>query len=145
MITILTVATALILTCVWVHYRTLFFLNQRLGSLRVQPGLKMGVGLLGAIAAHVFEIVLFAVAYCSLARFERFGRIAGDLSHELRDYTYFSFTTYSTLGYGDLTPEGPLRILAGVESLMGLVLVTWTASFLFLEMRRHWQLVSSEE
>ncbi len=138
MFTILIISITLVLVCVFIHYRTLHFLNQFLTTLQLRPGLKMGVGLLGALAAHVFEIILFAVAYCTLARFEHFGHIAGDVSHELRDYTYFSFTTYSTLGYGDLTPEGPLRIIAGVESLMGLVLVTWTASFLFLEMQRHW-------
>lgn len=138
MLTVISISCLLILACVFVHYRALRFLNLFLGRLNLRPGLKMGVGLLGAIAAHVIEILLFAVAYCTSARFERFGRIAGDISHELRDYTYFSFTTYSTLGYGDLVPEGPLRIIAGVESLLGLVLVAWTASFLFLEMQRQW-------
>ncbi len=138
MLPVLITTIALLLVCVFIHYRALHFLNQFLTTLQLRPGLKMGVGLLGAIVAHVFEIILFAVAYRTLARFERFGHIAGDISHELRDYTYFSFTTYSTLGYGDLTPEGPLRIVAGVESLIGLVLVAWTASYLFLEMQRYW-------
>jgi hypothetical protein len=28
--------------------------------------------------------------------------------------------------------------LTGIESLTGLVLITWTASFLFVEMQRFW-------
>lgn len=28
--------------------------------------------------------------------------------------------------------------LAGIESLLGLVLITWTASFLFIEMQKFW-------
>ncbi|MFT6897577.1 MAG: hypothetical protein ACJA13_001986, partial [Paraglaciecola sp.] len=35
-------------------------------------------------------------------------------------------------------PFGDLRYLTGIESLTGLVLITWTASFLFFEMQRHW-------
>jgi len=38
----------------------------------------------------------------------------------------------------DIEPLGNLRYLIGVESLTGLVLITWTASFLYYEMQRHW-------
>jgi hypothetical protein len=31
-----------------------------------------------------------------------------------------------------------LRFLVGLESLTGLVLITWSASFLFFELQRHW-------
>jgi uncharacterized membrane protein len=51
---------------------------------------------------------------------------------------YFSFTTYSTLGVGDIEPYGNIRFVTGLESLVGLVLITWTASFLYLEMTRYW-------
>ena len=54
------------------------------------------------------------------------------------DCVYFSFTTFTTLGFGDIHPLGPIRFLTGIEALTGLVLITWTASFLFLEMQRHW-------
>ena len=50
----------------------------------------------------------------------------------------FSFTTFTTLGFGDIVPHGDLRFLTGIESLTGLVLITWTASFLYLEMQRYW-------
>jgi hypothetical protein len=39
---------------------------------------------------------------------------------------------------GDIQPHGDLRFLTGIESLTGLVLITWTASFLFVEMQRFW-------
>ena len=32
---------------------------------------------------------------------------------------YFSVVTFTTLGYGDLTPSGPSRILAAVEAFTG--------------------------
>ena len=46
--------------------------------------------------------------------------------------------TSTTLGYGDIEPFGILRFLTGIEALAGLVLITWSASFLFVEMQRYW-------
>ena len=57
----------------------------------------------------------------------------------LLDCVYFSFTTFTTLGFGDIEPIGDLRYLTGLEALTGLVLITWTASFLYLEMQRYWE------
>ena len=33
-----------------------------------------------------------------------------------------------------------LRFLSGLEALAGLVLITWTASFLYYEMQRYWNI-----
>ena len=46
---------------------------------------------------------------------------------------------FTTVGFGDIVPTGPLRLLAGMEALTGFVLITWTASFLYLEMNRLWR------
>jgi hypothetical protein len=46
---------------------------------------------------------------------------------------------YTTLGLGDVVPTGAVRFLAGVEALSGFVLITWSASFTFLEMERFWR------
>lgn len=51
---------------------------------------------------------------------------------------YFSAITYTTVGFGDFVPTGPVRFLAGTEALTGFLLITWSASFTFLEMRRYW-------
>jgi hypothetical protein len=34
--------------------------------------------------------------------------------------------------------DGYLRYLTGVEALTGLILITWSASFLFIEMQKYW-------
>ena len=49
-----------------------------------------------------------------------------------------------TLGLGDLSPVGTVRLLAGMESLTGLLLITWSASFTYLEMSRVWACDDSE-
>ena len=33
---------------------------------------------------------------------------------------------------------GALRMICGIESLIGLLMVSWTASFTYLVMRRYW-------
>ena len=53
--------------------------------------------------------------------------------------SYFSAMTFTTVGFGDVYPLVPVRFLAGTETLTGLVLVTWSASFTFLEMARFWR------
>ena len=42
------------------------------------------------------------------------------------------------MGFGDLTPTGPLRMLAGVEALNGLLLIGCSASYTYLAMERFW-------
>jgi hypothetical protein len=42
------------------------------------------------------------------------------------------------VGYGDFVAQGYVRYLTGVEALTGLILITWSASFLFIEMQKYW-------
>jgi hypothetical protein len=45
--------------------------------------------------------------------------------------------TTTSLGFGDVYPVGEMRLVAGIETLTGLM-ISWTASFTYLEMGRHW-------
>ncbi|HZK14381.1 MAG TPA: potassium channel family protein, partial [Desulfobaccales bacterium] len=68
----------------------------------------------------------------------------GSQGSDFAEYTYFSLANYTSLGYGDLVPSGPLRFMAGMEALTGLVLIGWTAAFMYLEMRHIWERENSE-
>jgi hypothetical protein len=57
----------------------------------------------------------------------------------LPDFVYFSAMTYTTVGFGDAVPIGPIRFLAGMEGLTGLAMITWSASYTFIEMQRDWR------
>jgi hypothetical protein len=94
---------------------------------------------LRSLCAHVIEIWLFAFGYYFMISSGAFGTLQGNFTNTLRDCSYFSFTTYSTLGVGDIEPVGHIRFLMGLESLTGLVLITWTASFMFVEMQKFWE------
>lgn len=97
------------------------------------------IGVFGALIAHTVEIILFALAYQLMHYLDEAGRLMGNFDGSLTDSIYFSFTVFTTLGFGDIEPFGDARFLTGVESLTGLVLITWTASFLFYEMQKNWK------
>lgn len=90
------------------------------------------------LVAHFVEIGLYA-GVLLLCQHLGLGALAGEIEGDAIDWLYFSFSSYTTLGVGDLHPRGPLRLIAGVEALNGLVLIGWSASFTYLTMERVWK------
>ena len=132
-IIVLTVSAVVLL-----HYECLYRLTLLMPKLRIKHRYRLVLGVFGALLAHVVEVVIFGMTYFFMHRNESLGYLEGRFVVTQADCIYFSFTTYTTLGYGDIEPFGGIRFLAGVESLTGLLLITWTASFLFIEMQRYW-------
>ena len=124
---------------VLIHYELLSQLSLLIPKLRVWHRFRIVLGVLGALSAHAIEIWIFAFSYYFMHHAEGWGYLQGNFSGSLMDTAYFSFTTFTTLGFGDIEPYGDLRYLTGIESLTGLVLITWTASFLYYEMQRYWE------
>lgn len=139
MIELIAINVLVVVLAVFVHYECLVRLNELMPKLKIRHRFRIMVGVLGAMTAHAIEVWVFAVAFYFMNRFDGFGRIEGNFDGSLMDCVYFSFTNFTTLGPGDVFPLGDLRYLTGIESLTGLVLITWTASFLFLEMQRDWR------
>jgi len=106
--------------------------------MNIRHRFRIVIGVLSAFAAHTIEVWIFALAYYWMNKIDGWGSLQGNIDGSLLDCAYFSFTTYTTLGFGDVAPHGNLRYLTGLESLTGLLLITWTASFLYLEMTRYW-------
>jgi hypothetical protein len=90
--------------------------------------------------AHVIEIWIFALGFYGLIHSHQFGHLEGPIEQSLLDCAYFSFTCYTTLGFGDIHPIGNIRFLSGLEALTGVVLIAWTSSFMFLEMQKLWKI-----
>lgn len=123
-----------------VHYEFLYRLTTHLPRMHMKHRFRIVLGVFTALVAHAAEVWVFALVYYLKHHATGWGHFQGDFDGSLLDCVYFSFTTYTTLGFGDITPHGDLRYLTGIESLTGLVLITWTASFLYLEMQRYWKL-----
>jgi hypothetical protein len=125
-------------TAVLVHYEFLVRLSSVIPKMQIKHRYKIVFGVFGALVAHMAEIWLFALAYYLMHNAEGWGELTGNFNGSLMDCVYFSSTVFSTVGFGDIVPMGDLRFLTGIESLTGLVLITWSASFLFFEMQRYW-------
>lgn len=123
---------------VLIHYEFLYRATTLVPKVRIKHRFRIVMVVFIALIAHVVEIGLFALAYFYMAKDEFWGSIQGNFNGSLLDSLYFSFTNFSTLGFGDIEPFGAIRFLVGMEALVGFVLITWTASFLFYEMQRYW-------
>ena len=91
------------------------------------------------ILLHVVEIWLFGVVLWVLLQWPACGAIAGAGGALFLDLIYLSAISYTTVGFGDVAPVGPIRFLVATEAITGFVLIAWSASFTYLEMERFWK------
>lgn len=131
--------SVLVAIAVLVHFEALNLLSIWIPKLPIQRRLSILLGVFGAMAAHVVEIWIFAFGIYFMVDSGEFGAIEGNVDGSLLDCAYFSFTCYTTLGFGDIHPIGNIRFLSGLEALTGVVLIAWTASFMFIEMQKLWK------
>ncbi|MGH8123800.1 MAG: ion channel [Rudaea sp.] len=124
--------------CVFLHYEVLNILSQRLARLQGQHRRRVLFGIFGVLSVHIVEIWIFGLTFALLSLWQATGSLQG-IAGGLLDHVYVSAMTFTTVGTGDAYLIGPIRFLAGTEALTGLVLITWSASFTFLEMQRFWR------
>jgi Ion channel len=132
--TALTVAAAVLM-----HYEGLTWLASGLLKLRALKRSRVLIGVYGVIILHVVEIWLFGAALWALMRAPSAGHITGVAQPSFLDAIYLSAVTFTTVGFGDLAPVGAVRFLSGTEALTGFILITWSASFLYIEMQEFWR------
>ncbi len=140
-ITISLINAALVLFAIFLHYEVLYHLARQLADrLHLPRRFRVLLSVCVIFMTHVVEIWVFALGYYYTLNMPGMGKLIGEnLAHGgLMDCAYLSFVTFTTVGYGDLVVHGYARYLTGLEALTGLVLVTWSASFLFFEMQRYW-------
>jgi voltage-gated potassium channel Kch len=75
---------------------------------------------LGLVAIHTVEIWTYGIAFLA----------AGALP-DLETSLYFSTTSFTTLGYGDVVLDRQWRLLGAIEGANGLLLFGWSTAFLF--------------
>lgn len=112
-----------------IHYEVLGNLNQRLPALTIPKRTKVLVVVFSAFIAHAVEMAVYGVALFLLVNDAGLGSLSGPAGFSFANCLYFSAETFTSLGFGDLTPVGPVRMLAGAEALNGLLLIGWSASY----------------
>jgi hypothetical protein len=132
LLTNLALSTMMTLTVVLVHLVGLFLLLYllRLNAHRISPqqesrrsfmrqSATIVAVALGVFALHSIEIWLYAFAYIALGAFKDFPTAL-----------YFSTTSFSTIGYGDVVLGPEWRLFGAIEGATGLILIGWSSAFL---------------
>jgi hypothetical protein len=137
----ITVLATLVLIAftVGLHFEGLNWMSRSIPRWQVPHRLRVLLLVYCLVLLHTLEIWAFGLALFLLVQVPGLGRIGGADPLQLLDAVYLSAITYSTVGYGDLVPHGPLRLALASEALTGLLMITWSASFTFLEMERLWR------
>jgi ion channel len=90
--------------------------------------------ILGAISVYTVLGILFTFAYGTIDRLQGGAFFSEVASAKGSDFLFFSYTTLTTTGYGNLVPAGqPGRMVAGLEMMIGQIfLVTLVAGLVSL-------------
>jgi hypothetical protein len=90
--------------------------------------------ILGAISVYTVFGLLFTFLYAFIARVQSGTFFEGHPHASGSDFIFYSYTTLTTTGFGDLVPGGqPGRMLSGLEMMVGQIfLVTLVAGLVSL-------------
>jgi hypothetical protein len=133
-------STLLVLVaCVLVHYEGLVLAQKRIAREHRHMRLRVLHAISLILVLHALEIWIFGIALWLLLKWPQCGSIGGGGEMHFLDHIYLSAMSYTTVGFGDVIPVGPIRFMAATEALSGLVLITWSASFTYLELERYWE------
>ena len=130
----LVISLAIVVLAVTIHDASLHLAADL--SEKVRRRFRPSVCVLVVLVAHHVEVALFAAGWYALIALERTTLVPAP--DGALDLLYFSGAVYTSLGFGDIVPEGPGRLFAVTEAVTGLVLIAWSASFTFLQMQRNW-------
>jgi hypothetical protein len=83
-------------------------------------GAAIMVVVLGLVGIHTIEIWSYGVVYLVIGALPDFEAAL-----------YFSTTSFTTLGYGDLVLDHRWRLFGAIEGANGLLLFGWSTAFLF--------------
>ena len=108
----------IVLGCIYIH-KTL---------INISNDLYFSVLLL--IISHLIHVLLFSSIY-----FIYIDNMMGHHNKQYIDIFYYSISTYTTLGVGDIYFTGVARITSGIESLIGLIMIAWSASHIYLKIK----------
>jgi Ion channel len=120
------------------HYEVLRLLSFGLPVIRLPARIKLIVVIVAAFTSHTLQMFMYGVTYYAAIHIFDLGKLIGRGESSWSNCFYFSVQTFTSLGFGDILPSGPLRLIAGAETLNGLLLIGWSASFTYLAMERFW-------
>ena len=137
MINQLMIGASLIVVTVLIHATCLELILK--GYVAVKTDLEVrwrivtfAIVILAIFAAHVFEIWVWAIFFFFIEEI-----------HTFEAALYFSTSSFTTVGYGDITLSDEWRLLGSVESANGMILFGWSTAFIFAIVRKIYEHVYS--
>jgi glucose-6-phosphate-specific signal transduction histidine kinase len=121
------------------HYEVLRGLHARLPASSIPHRSRLLVVVFATFASHVAQVVLYGLAMYLLVNYAEVGKLDAPDGPSLASCMYFSAEAYTSLGFGDIKPTGPIRLVVGIEALNGLLLIGWSASYMYIAMERFWE------
>lgn len=112
----------------WMHYHACRMTYRRFLVNRPPRERNVLFCMLCLAAMHIGQMTVWGVAMHIADDWLKMGTITGDTEGRFIDYLNFSMATYTSLGLGDITPTGWLKVLTGIATLVGLLCIGWSAS-----------------
>ena len=130
MLSQLTIGSALVVVTVLVHGVSLDIILRTLRAIGMETLtrwrlLSLSLLVLAVFSAHLIEIWIWAVFYFFIEEIPTF-----------KTALYFSTSSFTTVGYGDLTLSEEWRLLGSMESANGMILFGWSTAFIFTVIHR---------
>jgi Ion channel len=138
MISAVVLAFCLVVITFVFHYRVLLWLGSNTPKLNLPTQTQVLVIVIILFFTHIVEIGFYAMTYSWSVSSLELGVFQGAPVGDAMSYLYYSGVIYTTLGLGDIQPQGHIRFITAMEALNGFLLITWSASFTFLAMGRLW-------
>lgn len=123
---------------VLIHHEGLQWIDRRCFGGGKPHRSSLVLSVLLVLSLHIVQIFIYGLGFWGIS----FLPLGGGIGEKggtatLSDAFYMSAINYSTLGMGgDLSPKGAARLLVALESIAGLLMITWSASFTYNRLSR---------
>ncbi|MGB1361381.1 MAG: ion channel [Alphaproteobacteria bacterium] len=118
----LSIASLLILTNIFIHAYGLSIISKFRDEYlsNKHSAFNIGIVVIGILFLHTVEVWEWALFY-----------FASELLPNFETALYYSTTTYTTLGYGDVLLNPNNRLIGALQSAIGILLFGWSAAYIF--------------
>jgi voltage-gated potassium channel len=134
----LSVAALIVFVCLLLHVAGLLLMAEWLlrhreylerNGTRIHHAILMVLLFSGIMLLHTVETVMWAAFYYTR-----------ELFNDLETSLYFSLTSYTTIGYGDVLLPQRWRLLGAIEGISGVLLCGISTAFIFAVMSAMFQI-----
>ncbi|MDT0576462.1 potassium channel family protein [Croceicoccus sp. F390] len=132
MIAAISLAVVLFVASLWLHIWLIRCARLVAGEPKTQPT-RLTAAYLLVLMSHLAVAALFAAGFAFAIELGLGGFKQRD-AVDAMDLFYYSLINITTVGLGNIYPEGHLRAMTGIESLTGFLLISCTAQFVFQTM-----------